>query len=195
MQRELRLVSCCVCSPSMLAADAAWALLPAHRPASRRRVAQEATPRTERRAPCRSSLRGWTPVVTQGGSCAALRQRQASVAARSPHPTSRFCVGADQGLDRACTRSAPAALRQPARGRVCLRVTPGGCLTCPPSFGGGSFHPSPAFPPAARSESPSAVRGACQEPPASTRPRRASNASAASRPSHAGLDAQFRVTD
>ena len=30
-------------------------------PSERRRVAQEATPRGEQRAPCRSSLRGWTP--------------------------------------------------------------------------------------------------------------------------------------
>lgn len=65
-------------------------------------------------------------------------------------------------LDRACTRSAPAALRQPAWGRVRLRVSTGAGRCCPPSCGSGSLPPIPRLPAEREGASrplPSAVPG------------------------------------
>lgn len=126
-------------------------------------------------------------VVTQGGFLRCASSAAGFGRSRFLHPNLMRSRGREPGAWTAPARGRPpAALRQPAWGRVRLRVRPGACLTCPPSFGGGSFHLSPTFPPAARSESPSAVSGAYQEPRQAPPTASVGRRGAASRPSPSG---------
>lgn len=85
----------------------------------------------------RRSLRGWTP-RRPAGWLPALR-----FVSSGPHATSLSlglrtrndrALGPRRRLDRASMAPAPPALRQPAWGRVRLRVSTGAGLCCPPSL-------------------------------------------------------------
>jgi hypothetical protein len=116
--------------------------LPALHPACRRRCAQEATPRHERlpNVPLRS-LDAGRLVIARGGflRCASSAADLTPFGLRSrPHRAARAAPALGPRLDVA---GSP-ALRQPALGRVRLRVSTGAGLCCPPPQGcGSSLHP------------------------------------------------------
>lgn len=94
----------------------------------------------------RRSFRGWTarPIPGWLPALRFVRGGLRSLALPAPQPHASAWARTPH-LDRACTRSAPAALRQLAWGRVRLRVSTGACRCCPPSFGGGSNPIPPPF--------------------------------------------------
>ncbi|SEL93861.1 hypothetical protein SAMN05216359_1303 [Roseateles sp. YR242] len=139
-----------------------WAPRPALHTACRRRCAQEATPRCEQRSPWPSFASRLDASSHPGvASCASLRQRRASVAARFLHPNLMRPRGRGPGAWTAPARGRPPQrCGNPPGGRMRLRVSTGAGRCCPLSSRQ-RLHPiPPPFPGKGASRPlPSAVPG------------------------------------